>query len=178
MSDGENRYPDPVTAVGLLAEKIGDKNDYIGIPFIKNINTVLAYLQTGYYHVHGEAFTYPLLANPVLLTAAAGAWNNTGAITEIIPAGIAVRGFDIHWAQVSDISDTMYAIIELFKGTAGNEVKITDFPIYRSAVFTNEGNLRIQIPQQSAGQRISGRLSTSIAGQGTCRIKVLGHYYG
>jgi len=178
MSDA-NFDTEPVESIGILNKlKIGEKTGHVAIPFTLGNNTIFDLLNTGYYHVHGEALTYPLLANPVLLTAAAGAWGNTGTIVEIIPAGVTNRAFDLHWAQVSDISVAYYGIVELFKGAAGAEIKITDFPIFRTNNFISEGNMRIQIPQQIAGQRISARLSDSTAGQGTCRIKLLGHYYG
>jgi len=56
------------------AAAVGDVSDYVGVPFVANANTVLAYLQTGYYHVHGASFIYPDKAVPVQLTAAAPSW--------------------------------------------------------------------------------------------------------
>ena len=159
---------------------IGQTDDFVHVPYVPGdlTNTVLAHLNTAYYHAHGEPFTYPKYANAVTLTSAAGAWNTTGAIIEVIPANaLSVSNFDLHWISVSGISANCEGIIDFYKGLAGSEVWIGDIDIYRNAVQSQEGAKRIMIKQQEVNERISCKFSTDVAGAVTCGVKFNGHYY-
>lgn len=187
---------DPITPCGILNEAItptiddtetntetiisviGEKTDSVGIPFNFGDDSLMAYAVTGYYHVHGESFIYPYLANPTQLTSGSGAWNNTGALVEIVPANTLVKAFDIHWISISNISAVLNGIVELYSGMAGSEVKIGAVDCFRTSNFIAEGNKPIMVRQQSKNTRISARFSDSTAGTATCQIKVYGHYYG
>lgn len=157
---------------------IGTKNDYVHIPYQPGTNSVLAHLNTNYYHTHAEGFVYPNHADAVLLTAGAGAWDLTGNITEVIPENaLNLHGFDLHWINISDISGNGEIQVDLYAGTVGNEILICSIKAYRTAVQSQEGPKRIQIPQQVKGARISARLSDSTGGALTCRVSLEGHYY-
>lgn len=160
-----------------INDVIGNKEDYIIVPYIENTNSILAYLQTGYYHVHGASFIYPDKANPVTLTANAASWNITGDIIEIIPANTITKNFDLHWASITDISGNLYGIIDLFAGAEGEEVLIGSVDCTRTSNFSQEGNKPVQVPQQTANTRISARLSTSTTNADTCKLKLYGHVY-
>jgi hypothetical protein len=164
----------------IINSNVGDENDFIKVPysFGDADNTVLAYLTTGYYHVHGQSFVYPNHADNVVLTAGAGAWDLSGSITEIIPADtLTVSTFDLHWLNISDISENAEIQIDIYSGGAGSEVLVGSARAARNAVQSQEGAHRIQIPQQSSGNRISCRLSSSVAGATTCSVSFEGHYY-
>ena len=157
---------------------VGNKTDFIDVPYSYGDNTILAHLNTGYYHIHGQSFVYPDKAVPVTLTSGAGVWDETGAITEIIPAAAAnVADFDLHWINISDIDTNCHLTIDIFSGLGGAEVKIGSTKAWKSSNFIAEGAKRIQIPQQPAGTRISCRLSTSAATAVTCAVSFEGHYY-
>ena len=158
----------------------GTQKDFIGVPYdAGNINnTILAHLNTGYYHIHGTPFTFPKYANAVTLTSGAGVWDTSGAIVEVIPANaLNISAFDLHWISVSKIDGNCEGIIDFYKGAALSEVLIGSVDIYRNAVQSQEGAKRIQIPQQLINERISCKLSTDVAGVIECNVKFNGHHY-
>jgi hypothetical protein len=166
------------TANNVSADVIGNKEDFVGVPYNFGDNSLAAFATTGYYHVHGQAFVYPTLADNVTLTAGSGAWDNTGAITEVIPANaLSVAAFDLHWLEVSNISANGTVEIEIFAGGAGSEVKIGSARANRTTNQARNGPQAIQIPQQPANTRISCRLSDSTSGALTCQVSFSGHYY-
>lgn len=164
--------------LALIKRTIGAFGDFVAVPFVSGVTTIMGFLQTLYYHVHGATFTYPDYADPITLTAGAGAWNQTGTIVEIIPANTIIKAFDLHWVDVVNISGNGTIKIDFFAGAPGAEVKISGTKITRTAVFSQEGAKRIQIPQQSPNTRISARISDSTAGQLTCDLVSFdGHVY-
>lgn len=156
---------------------IGAQTDYVKVPFSPETETVIAYLQTGYYHVHGASFVYPDKANPVSLASNDASWNATGAIVEVIPANAITKAFDLHWASISDISNNLYGIVDIFSGGAGAEVKIGSVDVVRTSNFAQEGQKPVQIPQQPANTRISCRFSDSTTSSQTVAVKFYGHVY-
>ena len=158
--------------------RIGSLGDIVKIPFVSGANTILAYLQTGYYHVHGDSFVYPDKANPITITSSAASWSETGVIVEVIPANTIVKPFDLHWCSIWDISDTLYGIIDIFAGGVGEEVRIGAVDVGRTANFSREAAMPVQIPQQPANTRISCRFSDSTTSSETVKIKFYGHVYG
>ena len=162
----------------LMRDVVGNKNDFVGVPYSSGDNSLAAHLNTSYYHVHGKSFVYPTLADNVTLTAGSGAWDNTGAITEVIPADTLTDStFDLHWIEVSNISGVGTIEIEIFKGASGSEVKIGSVRADRTTNQARNGPQPVQIPQQESGERISCRLSDSTSGALTCEVSFSGHYY-
>jgi hypothetical protein len=156
---------------------LGEKLDLVVVPYTEGLSSALAFLHTGYYHVHGASFIYPDKANPVQLTSSASAWSQTGNIIEVIPANAVAKDFDLHWASIAAISANLYGIVDIFAGGVGAEVKIGSVEITRTDNFSQEGNKPIQIPQQPANTRISCRFSDSTSSAQTCVIKFYGHVY-
>lgn len=161
-------------------DKIGDLNDFIVVPYAFGAltNTILAHLNTTYYHVHGTPFVYPNHADDVQLIAAAPAWDITGAKIEVIPAStLSSINFDLHWINVSAISENATIQIDIYKGAAGSEVWIGGTRASRTTNQARNGPSRIQIPQQVADERISCLLSSSTTNATTCLVSFEGHYY-
>lgn len=157
---------------------IGTKNDFVKVPYTFGINSVLAHSNTLYYHMHGQPFVYPNHEDNVVLTSAAGIWNQGGALIEVIPSGVLnISAFDLHWMNISDISANSQIQIDIYSGEPGSEIWIGATRTHRNAVQAQEGAKRIQIPQQSKGNRISCRLSDNTAGVITCAVSFEGHYY-
>jgi len=157
---------------------IGPANDFVGVPYAVGFNTILAHLNTSYYHVHGQSFVYPDHADAVLLTAGTGAWDLTGSIIEVIPANaLSASAFDLHWINIADISAVGEIQIDIFKGGIGAEVRIGATRSQRNTNQSRENANRIQIPQQVINERISCRLSDSTSGALTCSVSFEGHYY-
>jgi len=156
---------------------IGSLLDLVTVPFVAGANTILGYLQTGYLHIHGASFAHPKYVTPILLTSNAAAWNTTGTIVEVIPANTITKAFDLHWISMSDISATLYGIIDIYAGGSGSEVLIGSVDVNRTANFSREGYAPVQIPQQPANTRISCKFSDSTTSAQTVRVKFLGHVY-
>ena len=156
---------------------IGDLTDSVGIPYSFGDNSIMAHLNTSYYHVHGASFLYPDKAVPVTLTSAAASWAETGAITEVIPANAITKAFDLHWCSISDISATLDGVIDIFAGESGSEVKIGTVDVVRTSTFSRENPVPVQIPQQSANTRISCRFTDNTTSSRTVRVKFYGHVY-
>lgn len=164
--------------INFLDFVVGKKTDHVAVPYEAGKNTLAGHLNTAYYHMHGTPFVYPNKADAIVLTAGAGAWDTTGAITEVVPANaLNVAAFDLHWIDVSAISANCEGVIDIYSGAIGAVVLIGQIRIYRNAVMSQEGSKRIQIPQQPSGTRIACKLSTSEAGATTCAVAFSGHYY-
>jgi hypothetical protein len=156
----------------------GGLRDFINVPYLYGNNTIMAHLNTGYYHIHGQPFARPNLASSTVLTAGAGAWNTTGGKTEVIPANsLNVSAFDLHWIIVSAISENAEIQIDIYKGAALSEVWIGGIKAVRNAIQSQEGTFPVQVSQQEINTRISCRVSSSVAGATTCAVSFLGHYY-
>jgi len=178
ISGLDTKIDQSISDISDIDANIGLKGDYLNIPFVSAESSILAYLNTGYYHIHGEAFVYPKYAAPVQLLSGSGAWNLTGNIIEIIPANILLKPFDLHWISISNISGNSDFIIDIYSGAIGEEILISSVEGFRNSNFIQEGARRIQTPRQLANTRISCKLSDSTAGTLTCTIKFNGHYYG
>lgn len=163
--------------IGPGNNNVGERSDYVAVPFTGD-DTVLAYLKTGYYHIHGASFLYPDKAAPVTLISDISAWGLAGNKIEVIPAGAMARAFDLHWASLSDISATLDGVIDIYAGPVGQEVLIGSVDVVRTSNFSREAPAPVQIPQQPAGTRISCRFADSTASSRTVRIKFYGHVYG
>jgi hypothetical protein len=156
----------------------GYKQEFVHVPYVVGENTVLAHLNTSYYHVHGKPFVYPNLADEIQLTSGSGVWSTTGAITEVIPADtLTTAAFDIHWINISSISANSTIQIDVFSGDVGSEVLISSVRATRTIFTSQNGAHRIQIPQQIEGTRISARLSDSNSSTVNCLISFEGHFY-
>jgi len=96
----------------------------------------------------------------------------------VIPAGAITKDFDLHWASIWDISAALYGVVDIYKGLAGAEVKIGSVDVGRTANFSRESAMPVQVSQQVANTRISCRFTSSTTNADTCRIKFYGHVYG
>lgn len=157
---------------------IGAKDDLVTVPYDAGTDTILGYLRTGYYHVHGRPFVYPTKADDVRLEAAAAAWGTTGTITEVIPASTLMNyNFDLHWINISAIDENATIEIDFYQGASGSETWIGSTRASRTTNQARNGPSRIQVPQIEAGTRISAKLSSSTTNATTCNISFEGHYY-
>lgn len=160
----------------LMRDVVGNKSDLVSVPYVEG-NSILAFLHTGYYHVHGASFIYPDKAVPVTLTSGSASWADPGSFTEIIPANTITKDFDLHFASLSSISAVLDGVVEIYAGLAGSEVKIGSVDVVRTSNFSRENPVPLQIPQQVANERISGKFFDSTTSSRNVRIKFYGHVY-
>ena len=164
----------------LIQPTLGRFTDLVKVPYsFHDLNTLMAYARTAYYHNHGAPFIYPSIGtDPILLTSGAGAYDQTGAIVEIIPAGAFDFAFDLHWLVVVAISAVLYGYIQLFTGAVGAEVAFgAPEPVSRTDTFSAENAQALHVLQIPAGTRLSARFIDNTASARTCRIWVKGHAY-
>lgn len=166
------------STIGNGSYGIGFPTDFVGVPYQFGYNSIMAHLNTSYYHVHGTSFVYPDHADSIVLTSSAGAWTTSGSIVEIVPADtLVLSNFDLHWVNISAISANAELQIDIFGGGVGSETRIGATRSQRNTNQSREGANRIQVPQQASGTRISCRLSDSTSGTITCAVSFEGHFY-
>lgn len=152
---------------------IGSLLDIVSIPYSYGHNTIMAHLNTSYKHVHGTPFIFPNLAAAVSLTKSTTEWLE-GTAGILIAANAATDNFDIHYAVINDISANGQYQLNLY---ANDTTLIGGIVFSRSANFSQEVHLPVQIPQQLKGTKITGKLAGSGTGGSTCGVKLVGHYY-
>jgi hypothetical protein len=156
-----------------MRDVIGNKTDYLALPF-NNETSVIGHLNTLYYHIHGTAFTAPALADSVTVTKSTTAWE-LGTAQELIAADSTLNAFDVHYVVIDNISANGQFELHLI---ADDTTTIGRVVFSRSATFSQEAYIPIQIPPQAAGTKITAKLAGSGTGATTCGVKLVGHYYG
>jgi len=161
-----------------IKDIIGTLSDLIAVPFVFGADTIMAHLNTNYYHVHGATFIYPLYAAPVTLTSVAAAWGEPATPTEIMPINTITKDFDLHWASISDISAVLDGIIDLYGDNGSGWVFIGPLcDVVRTSNFSREDQIRVQVPQLPANLRLGCKFRDSTTSIRTVRIKIYGHVY-
>ena len=159
-----------------IKDVIGNKADTeITTPGTSSLYQLAGYMN--YYHVHSPAKCYPVLADPVTVTASENVWTDYGSWVEIIPVNTITDPFDIHWVHTGEISATGNYVLELASGTAESEVVIGQIAFSRDSNQVQTSSQPIQIAPQPANTRISARLSSGNAAANTADIKVYYHEY-
>ena len=162
-----------LTAVKNL---IGSLTDWVGVPYVFGSNSVIAHLNTSYYHVHGANFILPDDA-PVTLTS--GASGVLGAVTEIIGVGDIKHDFDLHWTSVSDISTTLQGMLYFYKRSDDAHPWVLIGPacdVVRTTAQSREIQSPAQVPQQIEGDAIGMAFKADASGA-TVKVKLYGHVY-
>ncbi len=126
-------------------------------------------------HVHSAQLVYPTLADGVTLTTAAGDWA-LGTITEIVPANVIAKEFDIHEIVAEDVNtqDKTYELV-LYYGADDIEIGRSRF-----AASSNKGgvaNLNMQTILIPANSRIRGQLAIQDGSGKTAKVSVRYHLY-
>ena len=167
--------PTVISGVGFL-------NDFVNVPYVFGANSILAHLNTAYYHVHGQPFCYPELADDITIASGAGIWGTGGSIIEVIPADtLNVSAFDLHWINLSNPDSDAYYYLEIYKGLVASEILIGCTRFWRDSTFfggqTGAKTKRIQVSQQVVNERISCKLYSSNVGAASVDVSFEGHYY-
>lgn len=153
---------------------IGNLDDNSDVS-LSNNPTIMNYQKALYYHIHAPAKVYPTLADAKIITASATGWT-LGTIVEIIPADTITEYFDIHWVDISDLSDVDQYELVLYSGAAESEEEIGRVVLAKTSNFAQGGAVPIQVPVQSPNTRISAALASK-AGSSTVDVKLYYHEY-
>jgi hypothetical protein len=152
-------------------------NDKIGTPmdFPNGNQTVFAFGNAGYQHIHQPAKCYPTLADGVAVAGGAGVWE-LGNFVEVIPVNTITTAFDIHYVNVEVASANDIYELVLYKGLLGAEVEIGRVRTLKATVQSGANSVQIQIPVQHANTRISAKLASKTGGD-SLTISVFYHQY-
>lgn len=165
----DNLPSDPADQ-SMIDAKLGVTTDFAAH------QTLLGYQNSLYKHVHQQARVYPSLADGIIVTGGAGAWQ-LGNFVEIIPASTITSSFDIHYINFEGASATDIYELVLYKGTVGNEIEIGRIRTDRESATSGVTNVPVQIPAQDANTRISAKVASKSGGADTVTISVYYHLY-
>jgi predicted transcriptional regulator len=121
--------------------------------------------------------TYPYLADGVLLTGGAGAWQLSSNFIEIIPQNAITEPFDIHHINIGETSASDTYQIVLYSGTAGNEVFLATTRVRKESAQSATLSMIMCTPIVSANTRISAKIASSTGGADTLRCSLQYHTY-
>lgn len=134
--------------------------------------TIIGHLKSIYYHAHGRSFTIPD-NEPIEIAPSATAWTYG---TPVLIGTLANRVFDVHWVAITDIGTNGYYNVQLCNAD-GSDVYGKTFAS-RTANFTQEGNVPIQIPPLAAATPVYARVASSTGNAShTVKVKLFCHPY-
>ena len=138
--------------------------------------TLLGYQNSLYQHVHQQSRVYPTLADGIVVTGGAGAWQ-LGNFAEIIPENTIADAYDIHFVRFESASvNDVYEFV-LYKGALGAEVEVGRVRTTRDSATSGITDVPIQIPAQPANTRISAKVASKTGGGDTVTVSVMYHTY-
>jgi len=159
-----------------IFQKLGDSNQF----WVNGSKTVLGYSNSTYKHIHNPSYVYP--DDCTLISAITSATANTfGSFAEVVGTGGITVAFDIHWANIQDISASGTYIVELHE-VSDADLQVSEkylgvFSASRQDNFTRSFQVYTQVPVIAANKRIGVRSKKSGAGAGTVSFNVLYHDY-
>ena len=159
----------------IINDKIGaDTNLWNGH------RTVLGYSNSTYKHIHNPSYVYP--DDCTLVDAVTSATENTfGDFVELVPENGIPVSFDIHWANIQNISANGTYIVELHQVSNADlqvsEKYLGSFSVSRQSNFTRSFQVYTQIPVVHANTRIGVRAKKSGSGAGTISFNTSYHDY-
>lgn len=122
------------------------------------------------HHTHGEQKVYPVLADPVTVTASAAGWT-LGNFTEIIPADVITNPYHIHFVVLSSISANDEYELYLYAGTT----LISTIAFVKSAAGEPNDAVPFSSPHVVANGQVQAKLACKSANARTVDIKVFYH---
>ena len=164
------------TGNGKIIEKLGDNDAFWSI----GSKSVLSYANSAYKHIHNPSYVYP--SDCTLVNAVTSADANTfGNFAGLVPASGITVSFDIHWANIQNISANGTYIVE-FHEVSNADLQVSEtflgsFSVSRQDNFTRSFQVYTQIPVVAANKRVGVRAKKSGAGAGTISLNISYHDY-
>jgi hypothetical protein len=156
-------------------DKLGNDTD-----FWNGHRTVLGYSNAAYKHIHNPSYVYP--DDCTLKSAVSSATANTfGDFVELVGEGDIDTAFDIHWANIQNISANGTYIVE-FHEVSNDDLQVSEkylggFSISRQDNFTRSFQVYTQVPVIGANKRVGARVKKGDAGAGTVSFNIEYHDY-
>jgi hypothetical protein len=164
------------TTANLISSKLGENTSFWG----NSSKTVLAYSNSTYKHIHNPSYVYP--DDCSLVTAVTSATANTfGEFAQLVGVGGIPVNFDIHWANIQNITANGTYIVELHEVSEADlqvsEKYLGAFSVSRQDNFTRSFQVYTQVPVIQANKRIGVRVKKGDAGAGNVVFNVMYHDY-
>ena len=142
--------------------------------------SILGYSNSTYKHIHNPSYVYPTNCSLVTPTTSATA-NTFGAFVELVPQNGITVAFDIHWANIQDISGNGTFIVELHE-VSNADLQVSEkylgaFTVSRQSTFTRSFQVYTQIPVVAANKRVGARVKQSTASAESVSFNVVYHDY-
>jgi hypothetical protein len=162
--------------IKIIKDTVGNLTDWVGVPYVFGVNSIMAHLNTMYWHIHGASFILPDEA-PVTITS--GGVGLVGAVTEVIGVGDIKHNFDIHWTSVSDISTTLQGMLYFYTRIDDADpwvLLVSACDVVRTTAQSREIQSPALIKQQPKGIAI-GMAFKADAAAATVKVRLYGHVY-
>lgn len=162
------------TNVDVVNGKIGeDTDEFNGTTTLKGFNNTL------YKHIHNPSYLYPSNGTNISVTTSATT-SQFGAMVEVIPANAITEAFDIHWANIADMTAVGTYNVELWEidGSLAPVKYLGVFSATRNDNFSKVGESTVQIPPVAPNTRIGARALKGTSGTGTISFNIHYHDYG
>lgn len=171
-----NIFTDPLKYIKDIIASIGNNTQLWG----NSGSTVLGYSNATYKHIHNPSYVYPAdcsLVSPITSATA----NTFGAFVELVPQNGITVAFDIHWANIADITGNGNFIVELHE-VSNADLQVSEkylgaFAISRQSNFTRSFQVYTQIPVVAPNKRVGVRVKQSNAVAETVSFNVEYHDY-
>jgi hypothetical protein len=121
-------------------------------------------------HTHGVQKLYPVLADPITVTADASGWT-LGSFAEIIPANTISNAFHVHHVEISNISANDNYELYLYSGTT----LISTVAFTKSASGEPNDALDFSSPHIPANGQVQAKLACKGLVARTVDIKLFYH---
>jgi hypothetical protein len=169
-------FVDPIKYIKDIITSIGNNTDLWG----NGSNNILGYSNAAYKHIHNPSYVYP--SDCSLKTGTTSATADTfGDFVELVPANDITVAFDIHWANITDISADGTFLVELHE-VSNDDLQVSEkylgaFSVTRTGAFTRSFAKYTQISVVGANKRVGFRVKKSNAGAASVSFNVEYHDY-
>lgn len=153
-----------------IADVIGNKDDRT----YNGGDSIFAETHTLGDHAHKSQLCYPTLADGIMVTGGAGAWE-LGSFVEVMPADTASDYFDIHWVHIEALSAVDVGEVYLYYGASDTfygRCRAT-----RDAQQSGAKSEPMQGPPIAKGERIRAKFASAGGGSDTVTLSLYYHVY-
>ena len=169
-------FTDPLKYIKDIITSIGNNTDLWG----NGGNNILGYSNATYKHIHNPSYVHPADCSLVSPTTSATA-NTFGDFVELFATNEINVGFDVHWANIADISGNGTFIVE-FHQVSDDDLQVSEgylgaFSVIRNTNFTRSFAKYSQIPVVGANKRVGVRVKQNNASAQSVSFNVEYHDY-
>ena len=171
-----NIFTDSIKYIKDIINSIGENTDLWG----NGDNNILGYSNAAYKHIHNPSYIHPNDCTLVSPETSANA-NTFGDFVELVGTGVITVAFDIHWANIQNITGNGTFIVELHE-VSDTDLQVSEkylggFSVSRQNNFTRSFQVYTQIPVVAANKRVGVRTKQNNASAESISFNVSYHDY-